>query len=517
MRIQFGSFVSGVLFLLPLSADSAAVPARIEGPNFVFILADDLGYGDVQCLNPEGKIATPHLDRLARQGMVFTDAHSSSAVCTPTRYGILTGRYNWRSGLKNGVLGGYSKRLIEPGRRTVAEFLRQSGYATACIGKWHLGFTWQLKGGGEADDQGRFGNLYPRAWDVDYSAPILDGPLTVGFDYFFGISASLDMPPFVFIENNRATEIPSVNKTYLREGPAGAHFEAVDVLPRLTEKAVSFIAQCASRARSGQPFFLYLPLNSPHTPILPSPEWQGRSGINAYADFVMQTDDTVGQVLDALDRNGLTDTTLLIFASDNGCSPQANYSELAEHGHDPSYVFRGTKADIFEGGHRIPFLVRWPKRVRAGSRSEQLICLNDFFATVADVLGKKLPPDEAEDSVSILPLLEERARGALREALVHHSINGSFSIRQGRWKLELCPDSGGWSNPRPGSEIAKTLPPIQLYDLSTDLAETMNVQGEYPEVVSRLTRLLERFVDEGRSTPGPRQRNTADVVIRREE
>ncbi len=493
----------------------APVTRASDRPNIVYILADDLGYGDVGCLNPDGKILTPNIDRLAEQGMVFTDAHSSSAVCTPTRYGILTGRYNWRSRLKNGVLGGFSPPLIERDRLTVAAFLDANGYNTACVGKWHLGFNWQLKDGGVADDKGSYGALYERAWDVDYSRPILNGPLSVGFDYFFGISASLDMPPYVFIEDDQATEIPSTTKKFLREGPAGERFEGVDVLPQITQKTVEFISANAAASKAGQPFFVYMPLNSPHTPILPSPEWQGRSGLNAYADFVMQTDDTVGRVMAALERSGVVENTLIIFTSDNGCSPQANYAELAAKGHDPSHVFRGHKADIFEGGHRIPFIASWPARVKVGTTSQQLICLTDLFATTAEILGEPVPPDAAVDSVSILPALEGRDHGPLREAVVHHSINGSFSIRQGRWKLELCPDSGGWSEPRPNSGAAKKLPATQLYDLTVDIGETNNLQAEHPDVVEQMTKLLDKYVADGRSTSGSAQSNNGDVQIRR--
>ena len=492
-----------------LAADEPSVGADARrAPNLVFILADDLGYGDVQCLNPDGKIATPHLDRLAATGMVFTDAHSSSAVCTPTRYGILTGRYNWRSSLKNGVLGGYSPRLIEAGRLTVPALLKQHGYATACIGKWHLGLDWPLKQGGIAKD-------YGDGWDVDYTRPIRNGPTALGFDYFFGISASLDMPPYVFIENDRAQGVPTVEKTWIRKGPAHADFEAIDVLPTLTAKAVQYIDQRAAEAPAGRPFFLYLPLNSPHTPILPTAAWQGKSGLNAYGDFVMQTDQAVGEVLQAVDRGGLRENTLVIFTSDNGCSPSANFPELAAKGHHPSYQFRGHKADIFDGGHRIPFIARWPGRIQAGSASDQLVCLVDWMATCADILGAKLPETAGEDSVSLLPALLGQARGPLREAVVHHSINGSFSIRQGPWKLELCPDSGGWSAPKPGSAEAKRMPPIQLYDLAADVGEQHNVHDEHPEVVQRLTKLLEKYVTDGRSTPGAAQPNTGNVQIRR--
>ena len=439
-------------------------PAAFSAPpNIVYVLCDDLGYGDVKCLNAGGKIATPHCDRLAAEGMIFTDAHSSSAVCTPTRYGILTGRYNWRSRLKSGVLGGMSPPLIEAGRLTVPSFLRQHGYHTAAVGKWHLGMNWPLKPDARPfDDKIENG---ADGWRVDFSKPIANGPNSVGFDYFFGIAASLDMVPYTFIENDRVTALPTVDKAFpmmagragkdTRKGPAAAEFEAVKVLPTLTKKAVEIIGERAAAAREGKPFFLYLALNAPHTAIAPGAEWEGKSGLNPYADFVMQVDATLGAVLAALEKGGLAENTLVIFTSDNGCSPEAKFDELLAKGHNPSDRFRGTKADIFDGGHRIPFIVRWPARVKAGQTSDQLICLTDLFATCAEILGEKLPGTAAEDSVSILPALLGEDTAPLREAIVHHSINGSFAIRQGNWKLELCADSGGWSAPRPGTPAVK--------------------------------------------------------------
>jgi arylsulfatase A-like enzyme len=487
----------------PTRADESKLPAR---PNIVFILADDLGYGDVKCLNPGGKIATPHLDRLAAGGMIFTDVHSSSAVYTPTRYGILTGRYNWRSRLQNGVLFGYSRRLIEPGRLTVPLLLRRHRYHTACIGKWHLGMDWPLKEGGVARDESD-------AWKVDYTKPIANGPLSVGFDRYFGISASLDMPPYVFIDNDHCQGVPAVEKTWIRKGPAHKDFEAGDVLPVLTQKAVEHISRQVIAVSKGEPFFLYLALTAPHTPILPAKEWQGKSGLNAYADFVMQVDATVGKVLQALEEGGIARDTLVIFTADNGCAPAANFAQLAGKGHHPNYHFRGHKADIYDGGHHIPFLARWPAVVKAGSRSDQLLCLTDLLATCAEVVGEKLPGDAGEDSVSFLPALRGTAKGPLREAVVHHSVNGSFAIRQGRWKLELCPGSGGWSKPRPGVDDTSTLPLVQLYDISDDVSEKVNVQDRHPEVVARLTRLLEKYVAEGRSTPGVAQKNAVAVDV----
>ena len=330
-----------------------------ERPNIVIILCDDLGYGDIQCLNSEGKIPTPRVDQLAAAGMIFTDAHSGSSVCTPTRYGIMTGRYSWRSRLKSGVLGGMSPRLIEQDRLTLPQMLKDQGYHTACIGKWHLGMDWSLKTGEEGfDDTIEKGEA---GWRVDYSKPIRNGPNSVGFDYFFGIAASLDMVPYTYIENTRVTDLPVKDKAFpmmlgakpeTRRGPAAADFEAEDVLPKLTRKAVEYIHQRSEEAKGGKPFFLYLPLASPHTPIVPTEEWQGKSGLNPYGDFVMQTDWSAGQVLQALQENGLEQDTLVIFTSDNGCSPQAGFAELKSKGHQPSYIFRGAKADIYDGGHR---------------------------------------------------------------------------------------------------------------------------------------------------------------------
>lgn len=322
------------------------------------------------------------------------------------------------------------------------------------------------------------------------------------------------MVPYTFIENNRVVQRPTEDLAFpmmlgrtnslTRKGPGAAGFEATEVLPELTRKAVEYIGQRASRAKSGRPFFLYLPLNAPHTPIAPTLEWQGKSGLNPYADFVMQTDAAIGTVLDTLDKHKLARNTLVIVTSDNGCSPQADFDQLRARGHNPSQHLRGHKADLFEGGHRVPFLVRWPGQVKPGTTSAQLICLNDLLATCADILRARVPESAGEDSISLLPALKGRARKPLREALVHHSINGSFSIRQGKWKLMLCPDSGGWSQPRPGSAESRNLPPVQLYDLDADLGETNNVQGEHPEVIERLNTLLQKYISTGRSTPaGP--------------
>ncbi|MHA6481356.1 sulfatase family protein [Paenibacillus sp. strain BS8-2] len=463
-------------------------------PNLIYILADDMGIGDMTCFNNNSKIRTRRLDQLAQQGIAFTDAHASSSVCTPSRYSIMTGRYNWRSRLKKGVTWGYSAPLIEEGRMTVASLMQQNGYSTSCIGKWHLGMHWSKQGEGEDE--------------VDFTGPILGGPTSYGFDYFYGISASLDMPPYVYIENDRVTEPPDRltscddPKGYWREGPTGANFKHEEVLPRFTEKVLQTIEESAE-----EPFFIYFALPSPHSPILPSEAFQGKSGIGSYGDFVLMTDDVVGQIMDKLEELHLTEHTIVVFTSDNGCAPVADFDELASYGHYPSYVYRGHKADIYEGGHRIPLLVHWPARIAAGSVSQEPVCLVDLLATVADILHLQLPDSAGEDSVSNLPeWLGEARKGPLREAIVHHSVFGCFSIRQGNWKLELCPGSGGWSAPRHGDE-EKDAPPIQLYQLDQDIGERDNVYALYPDVVQHLRELLKAYVASGRSTPGSPQQN----------
>ncbi len=491
-------------------APAAAKPPR---PNVIIILADDLGYADVSCYG--GKIPTPHVDRLADEGMRFTDAHSTSSVCTPTRYGLLTGRYNWRTKLQRGVLGGLSPRLIEADRMTLASMLNKLGYHTACVGKWHLGMDWVVKPGKEVSEL----SIEPReqVFNVDFTQPAANGPNSVGFDYYFGISASLDMVPYTFIENDRVVSLPTEDRDFLmmhdrtpqrrtRQGPTAPDFDAADVLPAIARKSVEYIDGRAAAACEGRPFFLYVPFASPHTPILPTPKWQGKSGINPYADFVMETDWAVGEILKALDRHELTGRTLVIFTSDNGCSPEAKFDELAEHEHHPSGPLRGHKADLFEGGHRIPLVARWPGQIPAGTETDQLVCQIDFLATVAEILGHSLPATAGEDSFSFLETLRSGAASG-RDHLVSHSVNGSFAIRRGPWKLLLCPGSGGWSAPRPRSKQAEGLPPMQLYNLADDLGERKNLVERNPEKVEELTNLLEQFVAEGRSTPGPPQPN----------
>ncbi len=495
IRCFFPLLSFGVLLLFSCT-DNKSKQSR--SPNIIYILADDMGYGDVSALNDSAAWETPNMDKLAKEGMIFTDAHSGSAVCTPTRYGVLTGRYAWRSRLKSGVLWSWDTPLIEKNRITVASLLKKHGYKTACIGKWHLGLGWQYSD--EDPDS------------VDFSKTVLSGPVTNGFDYFYGITASLDIPPYVYIENEKVTDTNvkyTENKDkygWWRKGLTGSDFSHEQVLPHLTQKAVNFIN---THAEDESPFFLYFPMPAPHTPILPTKEFQGKSGTNPYGDFVLEVDDMIGRVMKAVEHKKILDNTLFIVTSDNGCSPAADFKVLAEFDHDPSYIFRGEKADIFEGGHRIPFIVRWPEKIKPGLSSDQTICLTDLLATCTAIVDDKLPDNAGEDSYNLLPLfLNPGIKEPVREATVHHSINGSFSLRKGKWKLEMCPGSGGWSFPTPKQVKNMDLPSIQLYDLENDIAEEQNVYDKYPEVVKEMKDLLKKYINDGRSTPGEPQENT---------
>ncbi len=477
-----------------------------QNPNIVYILADDQGYGDVGCYNPNCKAPTPVLDRLAEEGMQFTDSHTSSAVCTPTRYSILTGRYNWRSRLKAGVLTGESPPLLEEDRETVASFLQNNGYYTACIGKWHLGLGWQT-------DDGRELSITDQDWEgdvlkhIDYTQPVTDGPNDHGFDYSFIIPSSLDIPPYVYLEDGQCTGIPSeetkigVDTPYLmRRGMAVPGMQAEDVLPKFKEKALTTIREQDSE--DDQPFFLYLPLSAPHTPIVPTEEYRGSTDLGLYGDFVTQIDALVGEILDCLEEKGMADETLFVFTSDNGASPAAKIDELKESGHDPNAPWRGTKADIYEGGHRTPFIVRWPGVVDSGSVCEHTTCTTDLYATVASIVGDDLPENAAEDSYDLMPLLRgDDMEGNFREATVHHSVSGHFAIRKGKWKLLEARGSGGWSYPEEAEAEELGLPEYQLYDMEQDPGETTNLAEALPDKVDELRRLLDKYRDQERSAP----------------
>ena len=436
---------------LPLLVPLAALQAA-EKPNIIFILFDDMGYGQPLCYRAGTEFKTPNLDRLAREGMRFTDAHAAASVCTPTRYGVLTGRYPSRIG-QYGVLTTFSPPIIERDRLTVAEMLQQNGYHTACIGKWHLGMTWPP--------------VPAKKKNKSDSAPVgtaaSDGPVERGFDVFAGYTHARTIG--MIMEQDKVAE-------QLAEDA---------VQPALGKKAVAYIDE---RAKAGGPFFLYLPLSTPHTPIVPAAEFIGKSGAESYGDWLYEGDWVMGQILDALERNHLADNTLVIATSDNGAAGRV-YAPL-----------RGCKTSIYEGGHREPFLARWPGKIAAGSTCDDVVCLNDLMATCADIIGAKLPDNAAEDSVSILPDLLGTAKGPVREATIHQSPGADLAIRQGPWKLIFLKDGQR-----------------ELYNLQADLSEKNNVSAAHPDVVEKLTALMQSYIANGRSTPGAAQKNAAAISL----
>jgi len=468
-------------------------------PNIVFILADDMGIDSVSALNRKSGIETPCLNKMMTEGMTFTDAHSGSAVCSPTRYGVLTGRYSWRTRMKQGIVGKWQRPLIDPDRLTVGKMLQQGGYHTACIGKWHLGWNWLDKDGKPTE----------RLKDIDFTKPVKGGPVERGFDYYFGDDVP-NWPPYVWIENDRLQGVPvdvmkEDDSNGVRSGPAMPDWTFEKVLPTITKRCVDYIAD---RAKKDGPFFLYFAMTSPHTPINPSECFKGKSGISKYADFLMETDWSVGQVLKALDRHGLSGNTLVIFTTDNGTSPRCNFDWLEQKGAHLRENWRGMKADIWEGGHRVPFIAKWPGVIARGSKCGEVISLVDFMATAAEVTGFDLPDTAAEDSVSLVSALrQEKKKSSARQAIICHSAQGYFAVRKEKWKAEFCSGSAGWSSPNEKQAKQQGLPPVQLYDLEADPKEQNNLHDKSPEIVEELRAILKKYVEQGRSTPGAPQKN----------
>ncbi|QDT09828.1 sulfatase family protein [Planctomycetes bacterium K23_9] len=468
-------------------------------PNVVIVYTDDQGVGDVSALNPTAKFQTPNIDRLAREGMTFTDGHCSDTVCTPSRYGLLTGRYSWRSSLKAGVMGADVEHgLIEDGRMTIASLLRDKGYRTGMFGKWHLGMQFDGKAG-----------------QRDWSQPFRDGPIDHGFDEFFGIPASMNYGVLTWLEGDRVTK-PAAMWTAKKPGlvtydkssyritpPYGSEpkksrlggalevaddFDDVQALSRFTDRAIQFIEQ-----NSKHPFFAYVPLTSPHKPVIPAPEFVGKTKCGAYGDFMIETDHRLGQILDTLDRLKIADNTIVVFTSDNGA--ESTYKKRVDvFQHDSSGVLRGGKRDLYEGGHRVPFFIRWPRVVKANSTTDAPVCQSDLLATLAEVVGTDLPADAGEDSESFAAAL--RGKPFDHGPLVHHGVKGHFAIRDGRWKLILAADGN------------------KLYDLQRDLSETTNVAESHPDLVAQMQAKLTAIVANGRSTAGESQTNVGGVDYR---
>ena len=479
-------------FLILLTAAVACSEKSQERalPNIVVILADDLGYGDLSCYSNSTQVETAHIDKLASQGIRFTDAHSSSAVCTPTRYSLITGRYAWRTRLKEWVLWQWDPPLIDANRLTLPAMLKDKGYYTAAVGKWHLGWDWPTTDGISAKEM--------NGVNVDYTKPIGGGPLAYGFDYYYGDDVP-NFPPYTFIENDKVVVEPTVMKPDSLFGAAGKMAEGwklEGVMPAITQKAVETIEQAAQQPH--QPFFLYFALTAPHTPIAPTDLFKNKSQAGLYGDFVMEVDWSVGQIMDALERTHVNENTLVIFTSDNGSPARdgTNFSGplgsvMKRYDHLPNGNLRGLKADIWEGGHRIPFIVRWPGKTPENTTDDHTICSIDIMATIAQLINYALPQDATEDSYNILPLFQgEEAERLASRALVHHSGGGVFAVRKGPWKLILSDRSGGFSDNlyKEGYGIETS---GQLYNLSSDLEERENLYTRRSDMVDSLTVILE--------------------------
>lgn len=495
-------------------------------PNVILMFIDDLGYGDLSCFNENSKLQTPHIDRLCEHGVQLTDCHSTSALCTPSRYGLMTGRYNWRSRLKQSVLPGGADPLIEEGRSTIATMFKKHGYYTAAVGKWHLGLGWERKliDGKEygIEDEVREKLKVPGAegflldgMGIDFTKPLKVSPNDYGFDYFFGTAASLDQPPYTYIENRQVLAVPdhvtgvfpldrtgASQQQLWQRGPAAPGYDFEKVIPDMNDKVLQIIDE---HANNEQPFFIYYPTHAVHGPLLPPDEFKGKSGLNVYGDMVLYLDHLVGTIQDKLNEKGIAENTIFIFASDNGCSGVADYPFLTAHGHNPSYVFRGKKTDIYEGGHRIPAIISWPEKYKEAKECDQMACLCDLYATFAEMLGESVPDNAGEDSISLMPALDENQK--VRNSVVHSSGDGSFSIRTQDWKLELCRHGGSGMSKVVFEPTTSEEVPYQLYNLTDDISEKRNVAAKHPEICLKMMEELMSIVENGRSTKGDRQEN----------
>lgn len=483
-------------------ATASLFGATAEKPNVIVILADDLGYGDLSCYGAT-KIQTPNCDKLATQGVIFTDAHSSSAVCSPTRYGVLTGRYNWRSWLKNWVVHDHMPLLIDTERTTLPKMMQKKGYTTGCIGKWHLGWG--------------------RDINADWNKAVKPGPNQVGFDYYFGVPVSHNSVDFlqVFVENDRIVGLKDGEDIHNKKVMKRVQRSMPDTATNLSKKAVQFIED-----NKDKPFFMYYPTTNIHFPITPHGRFKKSSKAGGYGDFTVEFDWAIGEIMKSLEKNGLADNTLLIVTSDNGGMPNG---DVRKAGHSVNGDWSGIKCDILEGGHRIPFIARWPKQIKPNTKSAETICLTDLMATCAEIVDYRLDNTMAEDSYSILPVLTgKKYSKPLREATVHHSVTGMFAIRKGDWKLiagvgngfdidfgqayesakgrpVLDPETGKirdlYYNVKPFHQTDPSKPAGQLYNLATDPKEKENLWDKHPEVVKELQKMLKKYRTEKSSTP----------------
>lgn len=498
--------------ILPVSNPDFNLEKEVSAPNIVYLLVDDMGIGDLSCYNEESKIKTTSIDALAKEGVMFTDAHSAASICTPTRYGIMTGRYSWRTPLKERVLSGYDPCLISPDRETVAKLMKRNGYHTALIGKWHLGLDWQAKDGEIIS--GLKNDIAETEDKIDFSKPILNGPIQAGFDYFYGVAASWDFPPYIFIENDMISEVPLVKKGGLlknyypdisidelkknnrdyplvtwRQGYASQTLNPEDAVTIITDRSIQYIQE----QKKDESFFLMVNFTAPHTPVLPRDEFVGKSDCGIYGDFCLELDQSIGRIIQQLKEEGLFENTLLIFTADNGASLRSiPMKKQKEFSHSPSYIYKGYKARLDEGGHRIPFIATWPGNIASGSANKGAISLNDLYATCAEIVGEDVAENAGEDSFSILSmLLDEEIKNPDRDVIIHSDFTGYFAIRHEQWKLVYHRDHDK----------------IALYDIKADPGEQQNIISEHPDIKEMLTGKLTDAVLNGRTTPGADQNN----------
>lgn len=512
----FKTFLACHLILMGAASCTEKEAQSGQLPNILFILVDDLGYGDVACYNPESRIPTPNIDQMAAEGVMFTDAHSPSTVCTPTRYSILTGRMAFRTGMRSVFTGAGGPCLIGEGRLTLPEMLRKQGYFTANVGKWHIGMTFYDDAGGVIKDWGIEG-----VKQIDYSRAIPDSPVNRGFDTFFGtVSCPTTDFLYAYVENDRIPVPPTklLDKSKLpnhaysndcRLGMVADNFDLEEVDLVFLEKSKSILDDHVKN-NPDKPFFLYHSMQAVHLPSFPASQFKGKTNSGPHGDFIFEMDYIVGELLKKLADLGVADNTIVMLASDNGPEVPTVIDMRKTYGHDGARPWRGVKRDQWEGGHRTPFIVKWPGKVKPNSVSDQLLSLTDVMATFAEIIGAEIPHDAAEDSYNMLPaLLGKAGKEPVRQYMLQQTWTLEMSIRNGNWKYLDHKGSGGNNYERDGEwgmkqyTIEDTDPdaPGQLYNLDTDPGEITNLYSKHPEIVKELKTKLEEFKASGRSAP----------------
>ena len=493
-KFFFGQCLVASAGILPFQLFSVSQAAESKSPartNIVFILVDDMGIGDCSVYNPDSKISTPNIDRLASEGIRFTDAHAAGAISVPSRYGLITGQYPMRTWDK---FPPNQPSISNPKQATIASVLKNGGYETAMVGKWHLGIQYNKNNSKDLK--------------VKFS------PVEFGFDYFFGINQSLDTQPYFYVENDHMVAAPiehikgqegdpgkvsrpSIQGPMWREGSIAPGFVHSECLPFMTSKSIDYIS---SRSPKGNPFFLYVALPAPHAPWLPQPKFRGKSGAGDYGDYMMQVDDCVGKILAVLKQKGLEKNTLVIFTSDNG--PLWFPEDVKMYGHHSAGIYKGMKLSMYEGGHREPFIARWPGKVKAGSVSDQMINFTDMMATFADIAGTKLSEGVGNDSFSMLPfLLDITATKPIRTDNIHehYGNDNSLAYRNGDWKLILPYNTYQVFNRSIKPEEIVSIEKFELYNLRNDPSEKNNLVNKMPEKVLELFKKLKTNIEKGNS------------------